>query len=99
MSTTWTESARLPPHDPTGDDVYVFECAGWLDGSDIASADVTSSDLTILSVAITNSNQNVSYRITAGVADTDATVSLTVTNDDAQPRIMKRSVKIAVKDL
>lgn len=96
---TWTESSRLPPHDPTGDDVYVFECAGWLDGSDIASADVTSSDVTILSVAITNSNQNVSYRITAGVADTDATISLTVTNDGSPARKMKRSVKISVKDL
>lgn len=92
---TWTRTLRFVK-DTYSEDDYLWDWSDWLDGANIDSALVESTDITVDSYDIVNLSQAVTCRLSAGTLGESGTVSCKVTTDDSTPRLSKRSVEFSV---
>jgi hypothetical protein len=95
----WTTNMKLDPIDPYTEDDVLFEWGDFLNGADVAVAEVTAVNATVQSFNIVNSAQDVSCRFTSGIIGLDAEITCKITTSDGTPRKEKRTTSIPVRSL
>ena len=95
---TWTRTLSLAK-DLYDEEDYLFDWTDWLDGSNIVSALVEATDLTVDSQDIVNLSQGVTCRLADGTLGETSVISCKISTDDVPARLVKRSVSMTVTTL